>query len=158
MIDTQRFASEHRVLRGALSVESLDRLHDQLSNQGGEIQFELHGWFGEQGQVCLHLQASGVLQLVCQRCLGPMAFNVEIDRDFALLADGAEITQDELEDDSKDYLPWEKMLDVAALVEDEVILALPVAARHEFCGLQGRAEAGEVVSPFAALAGLKSIN
>jgi hypothetical protein len=46
-------------------------------------------------------------------------------------------------------------LDVAELVEDEILLALPVAPRHEKCGLPGAADAGERINPFAALSGLK---
>ena len=44
---------------------------------------------------------------------------------------------------------------VAQLVEDEVLLALPVAPRHERCGLPGAAAAGEQIHPFATLAALK---
>lgn len=156
VIDCQRFALENGVQEGSLAVKALDRLHDQLSDTSGDLTYRLEGAYGERGQICLSLQVTGMLQLVCQRCMGPMAFEVDIDSHLEMLPDGAEVTQEELEDDSKDYLPWEKMLDVSALVEDEVILALPVAARHEECDLQGRAEAGENLSPFAALASLKS--
>jgi uncharacterized protein len=52
-------------------------------------------------------------------------------------------------------LPVERELDVAELVEDEILLALPVAPRHEKCGLPGVADAGERINPFAALSGLK---
>lgn len=156
VIDCQRFASENGVLQATLAVETLTRLHDQLSATTGELSYRLTGAYGDRGQLCLGLEVTGVLQLVCQRCLGPLAHRVEIHSRLEMLPEGAEVTQDELEDDSRDYLPWEKALDVPSLVEDEVILALPVAARHEVCDLQGRAEAGENVSPFAALASLKS--
>jgi len=65
------------------------------------------------------------------------------------------MSQDELEDDSRDFLPVVKELDVAELVEDEILLALPVAPRHEKCGLPGAAEAGDRVNPFTVLGGLK---
>jgi uncharacterized protein len=57
--------------------------------------------------------------------------------------EGAEMSQDELEDDTRDFLPVAGGLDVAELVEDEILLALPVAPRHERCGLPGAADAGE---------------
>ena len=67
----------------------------------------------------------------------------------------ADLSQDELEDDSRDFLPLEKELDVEALVEDEILLSLPVAPRHEQCVVPGAAAAGERINPFAALAGFK---
>ena len=60
-----------------------------------------------------------------------------------------------LEDDTRDFLPVERELDVVEVVEDEILLALPVAPRHEKCGLPGAADAGERINPFAKLAGLK---
>ena len=42
-----------------------------------------------------------------------------------------------------------------ALVEDEILLSLPVAPRHEQCVVPGAAVAGERINPFAALAGFK---
>lgn len=156
VIDCQRFAVEQQTLEGELAVSSLERLHDQLSKIEGNLQFELSGWCGGRGQICLSLQVKGMLHLVCQRCLGSMPFELEVDAQLEMLPDGVELTQDELEDDSRDYLPLEKTLKVSDLVEDEVILALPVAARHAKCELQGQAEAGEPLSPFAALALMKT--
>lgn len=48
-----------------------------------------------------------------------------------LIADEADLTQDALEDDSRDFLVAQKELDVAALIEDEIILALSLTPRHE---------------------------
>ena len=50
-----------------------------------------------------------------------------MDSLLELVPEGAEMSQDELEDDSKDFLPVAGELDVAELVEDEVLLVLPVA-------------------------------
>lgn len=156
IIDCLKFALDQRVLKGQLALPAMDRLQDQLAENQGALDYVLSGWRGDRGQVCLNLRVTGLLQLVCQRCLKGLPFEVDIDAMLEMLPEGAELTQDELEDDGKDYLPLEKMLDVAVLIEDEVILALPVAARHEVCELQGRAEAGETLSPFAALASIKT--
>jgi uncharacterized protein len=156
VIDCQRFAVEQQTLNGEFQVASLERLHDQLFSTEGALSVELSGWRGDRGQVCLNLRVTGLLHLVCQRCLSGFPFEVRIDSQLEMLPEGVEISQDELEDDSKDYLPSEKTLVVSDLVEDEVILALPVAARHVECALQGRAEAGEYISPFAALASIKT--
>ncbi len=103
----------------------------------------------------LHLQATGVLPLSCQRCLEAIRFDLDIDSRLELVPEDSELSQDELEDDTRDFLPVAGALEVAELVEDEVLLALPVAPRHERCGLPGAAGVGERIAPFAALAGLK---
>jgi uncharacterized protein len=80
---------------------------------------------------------------------------LDIDSRLELVPEDSELSQDELEDDTRDFLPVAGGLEVAELVEDEVLLALPVAPRHERCGLPGAAGVSERVAPFAALAGFK---
>ena len=59
-----------------------------------------------------------------------------------MIPEGKEVAEEELEDDTRDFLPVAGELDVAELVEDEILLAVPVAPRHEKCGLPGAANAG----------------
>ena len=138
-----------------MPLSGLGRLHDLLASREGGISFRLEGYRGRQGESLLQLEVSGELPLACQRCLETVPFDLEIDNLLQLVPEGAELSQDELEDDTRDFLPVARELDVAELVEDEILLALPVAPRHEKCGLPGAADAGERSNPFAALAGLK---
>ena len=153
--DAFAFARDGRVLKGTLAVEELDRLHDLLAEISGEVSFQLTGYKGDSGEFMLHLEVSGVIPLACQRCLEAIPFDLDVDSLLELVPAGAELSQDELEDDTRDFLPVERELDVVEVVEDEILLALPVAPRHEKCGLPGAADAGERINPFAKLAGLK---
>jgi uncharacterized protein len=64
----------------------------------------------------------------------------------------------EAADDEIDRVLAGNAMDVAQLVEDEVLLALPMAPRHEKCaGSREGAETGGRASPFAELAKLKRI-
>ena len=153
--DSFAFARDGRVLEGILPVASLERLHDQLANVAGELAFRLQGRRGQRGELLLEVEVSGTLALACQRCLEAIVFDLDVDSLLELVPEGAELSQEELEDDTRDFLPVVKELDVAELVEDEILLALPVAPRHEKCGLPGAADAGERVNPFATLAALK---
>ncbi|HMU99468.1 MAG TPA: YceD family protein [Rhodocyclaceae bacterium] len=154
-IDGFAFARDGRVLEGTLAVASLGRLHDLLAEVSGHIRFRLEGLRGERGQPLLELAVSGVVPLACQRCLGLIEFPIEVESLLELVPAGVEMSQDELEDDSRDFLPVAGDLVVADLVEEEILLALPVAPRHGKCALPGSAEAGERILPFADLAGLK---
>lgn len=138
-----------------MAVADLGRLHDLLVEVDGEVMFHLHGFKGESGEAMLHLEVSGQIPLACQRCLEAVPFDLDVDSLLELVPAGSELSQDELEDDTRDFLPVERELDVVELVEDEILLALPVAPRHEKCGLPGAADAGERISPFAKLTALK---
>lgn len=153
--DAFAFARDSRVLEGTLAVEDLDRLHDLLAEISGEVFFLLEGFKGDSGEPMLHLTVSGTIPLACQRCLEAVPFDLDVDSRLELVSASAELSQDELEDDTRDFLPVERELDVVELVEDEILLALPVAPRHEKCGLPGAANAGERINPFAKLSGLK---
>lgn len=153
--DAFAFARDARVLQGTLAVSALERLHDLLAEVIGEVSWHLEGFKGARGEPMLRLTVGGSIPLACQRCLEAIDFKLAVDSVLEIVPAGADLSQDELEDDSRDYLPVEKELDVAELVEDEILLSLPVAPRHDGCGLPGASGAGDRVNPFAALAGLK---
>lgn len=155
VIDSLSFAREGRSLQGELPVSGLERLHDMLAEVAGVVVYRLNGRMGRQGKHQLVLEVVGEIPLVCQRCLGRFDHPLSIVSTLELVADEADLSQDELEDDSRDFLVAQKELDVAALIEDEIILALPVAPRHEDCALPGGNTCGTKVSPFAALKALK---
>lgn len=157
VIDGFAFAKKGGVREGKLSVSRLVRLHDLLAEVEGEVAYRLQGYLAERGQFRLRLQVTGRLSLVCQRCLKAVAYPLDVDRVLEPIPEDTELADDELEDDSRDFLPLPKSgeLDVAALVEDEIILDLPPVPRHENCAFPGDAESGERLNPFAALSGLK---
>jgi len=103
----------------------------------------------------LNLRIEGFIAVRCQRCMDRLDHALELDLLFQLLPADAEMTQEEVEDDSREYLPADGEIDVPALVEDEIILAMPVAPRHEGCSVPSPHETGCKDSPFAALASLK---
>ena len=113
-------------------------------------------------QLWLHLQARAQVPQVCQRCLSPYAQEIEVDRWFRFVAsEAAALAEDE--DCEEDLLVLEARFDLAALVEDELLLSLPLVPMHEQCPQPVRMSAGELPAsaepekpnPFAALAALK---
>ena len=117
-------------------------------------------------EIWLDLQAQTELGMQCQRCLEPMRQTLAFERSFRFVRDEATAEQldEELEDD---VLVWRKDFDLQALVEDELLMELPVAPRHEVCPstppMQVQThdfDAGEQEkpNPFAALKALKKNN
>lgn len=138
-----------------MAVAQLSRLADQLADPSGSLDFELQGMRDEEGKSFLELRVTGSLNLRCQRCLSPLPYAVAIDSRLMLVASGEEWPDEELEDDEIDAIEASRELAVLPLVEDEVLLALPTAPRHDVCALPVKMDAESRPSPFAALARLK---
>lgn len=143
------------MLEGTLPVSDLTRLHDLLADPSGEFAFRVQGGKDAAGRAVLHVQAQGALSQMCQRCLKPVQVDLDVDALLQLVPEGVEPTQEELEDDTRDFLSVAGEVVVADLIEDEILLAIPVVPRHEKCGLPGADSAGERLSPFAGLEALK---
>lgn len=161
VIDSLKFAANGDSVAGRLSLAAMPRLADVLVDTAGSLDCHIGSFRGEgrlDGKLGLILQVSGRLWLHCQRCLGKVAFDCVIDICLLLVPEGAVWPEDELEAEDYDAIPAEQELDVMALVEEEVLLALPLVPRHEDCQapVTGVQEAEKrAASPFAVLAGLK---
>jgi len=118
---------------------------------------------GGEPELWLRIAAQVPVWLTCQRCLRPFEMPVEIDRQLRFVRDEAEaeVLDAELDDD---VLALPRALDLRELVEDELLLALPLVPRHETCpaplshssGQFDEPAAPERENPFAALQGLKT--
>jgi uncharacterized protein len=154
VIDSVAFARASGLLQGKLPVKSLARVLDLLTDSAGDLTYRVQGRMGPE-RPQLVLEIDGVLRVCCQRCLEGIDYPVRIRSLLELVGNEEELTQEEIEDDSKDFLTARKEFDVAELVEDEIILDLPTAPRHESCVLPDAGAQPEKESPFSALRGLK---
>ncbi len=163
IIDSLRFAETGGRLAGRLALRQMPRLADVLVTHEGWLSCSVEGcridWRGE-ALPGLHLTVSGRLELQCQRCLEKVGIDCVIDSHLLLVPAGAEWPEDELENDAFDAIPAEPALSLLALVEEEVLLALPIVPRHAHCASPlTRAgvpqEEDGTPSPFSVLAGLK---
>ena len=156
VIDSLSFAREARILEGELPVAGFERIQDGLTENVGVIRYRIEGGLGERNRPQLHLQLDGVLSLCCQRCLEGIEYPLQVSNVLEFVGNEDELTQEEIEDDSRDFLPAQSEVDVVALIEDEIILDLPSAPRHESCVLPASAHDNPEDSPFAVLKGLRS--
>jgi len=155
VIDCLEFARSGGVLERSVGLDELPRLAELLTTTAGSLSVRLEGWRDEQGKSWLQLDIAGEPVLCCQRCLGGMKYPLAIRSRLQLIAPGADWPDDDLEDDSADAIAADAELNVLSLVEDEVLLALPIAPRHEQCESPSASASGNGSSPFAALADLK---
>jgi uncharacterized protein len=166
-VDVRAFAKAAGTLEGAWPIGGFERLCESLALADGvhdAVSWSAHGREtmsgGGERQVWLHLRASASLPLLCQRCLQPCRHTVSLDRQFQFVAD--ERVAAELDAEAEhDVLVITKDLDLHALLEDEMLLDLPVMPRHDRCPhpllVEAEVEVAEepVQHPFAVLAGLR---
>jgi uncharacterized protein len=168
-LDMEAFAQEGGRLEGEWPLQSLPRLLDAAHPDAPPLDSDRAQWHaeGEQRpvkggppQTWLHLGATARIALVCQRCLGPVETPVRAQRSFLFVAD--EETAARLDAEAEDdVLAMARALDLRDLVEDELLLALPLVPRHEVCpeplpvSRDDDTPQEEAANPFAALAALK---
>jgi uncharacterized protein len=155
VINSLAFACEAGSLQGELQIASLTRVLDMLTHSVGCLSYRVEGKMGARNRPQLMLTLDGVLSVRCQRCLEGIDYPLKLQSLLEFVNDEEDLTQEEVEDDSKDFLPAQSEIDVVALIEDEIILELPPAPRHEYCVLPGSGQEKENVSPFSVLKGLK---
>jgi len=166
------FATEGGQLAGHWPGATLARLAESQTppNDGAlpEVAWSARGErlpaAGGEGQWWLSLSAQAPVWLTCQRCLQPFELSLSFERRLRFVHGEAEAEAlDAASDD--DVLALSKSLDLRELVEDELLLALPIVPRHEVClqplpmavGEQAlEDDVPERPHPFAALQALKS--
>jgi uncharacterized protein len=155
VIDGLEFAKAGSRLQGSWPVAEFLRLHDALRSSAGTLRYELQGVPELRGKPALGLKVEGTLQLVCQRCLGVLEFPLHVDVALRLARTQQEMDAEPLDAEGPESIVAGKEMQVKALVEDEVLLALPIAPRHVSCtSVEPAGAAGSRQTPFAGLRGL----
>jgi uncharacterized protein len=115
-------------------------------------------------QVWLHLSVETCLPLTCQRCLGTVEVGVEFQRAFRFVeSEDVAAAQDETSEE--DVLALSRDFNLFELIEDEVLMSLPLVPRHEVCPVAVKlavvdpdfeSALEDKPKPFAALAKLRT--
>lgn len=137
-LDVRRFAEEGAELEANDGLQSFRRLAQETQRPGDAAPVHWHAR-GEllnprhvHPEVWVHLVADTTLPLVCQRCLNPVDVPLNVDRSFRFVPD-EETAAAEDDDSEEDLLALSRSFDLVELVEDELLMELPVAPRHEVC-------------------------
>ncbi len=152
IINNLEFALNQLELSESLMIAQLPRLAEILTNQEKtQVQFQLLGTGKQFRQPSLHLNIKANLAVTCQRCLDEMLVNLNLNFDY--LISSTEISEAE-ENDEIDWLEANHEMDVCELIEDELLLALPIAPTHTHDCSKLSTQSGDKPNPFAALKGL----
>jgi len=155
---------------GAALTRFFSRLETEASDPQGlatvswAVQTELRPGADGQPQPWLHLEAEAGIRMTCQRCLTAADVRVTADRWFRFVTDEATAAVEDDESD-EDVLALEPRFNLVQLVEDELLMAMPLVPMHTACPVEVPTSAGEEEfqavlearpSPFEALAQLKT--
>lgn len=114
-------------------------------------------------EVWLHLQAKTAIPLTCQRCMGSVLTPLEVDQRYRFVAT-EDIAMAEDDQAEEDLLVMAPQFDLLAVLEDELLMALPLVPMHDECPsapvlrvaeAEIADESTEKPNPFAVLAQLK---
>lgn len=151
VIDGLEFARNGSRLQGDWPLADFPRLRDALRSDSGALRYELQGVPETQGRPALRLRLEGALQLTCQRCLGALEHPLRIESSLLLRETQAEIDAEPVDAEAPEQIVAGREMPVHDLIEDELLLALPLAPRHERCAASGAGKDEEKHSPFAGL-------
>ncbi len=165
-LEPRKLVRQGGEISGHTTVAALPRLAEFQSSQDSVVRARLAFEQDEDGHHCIRGEVHTELELRCQRCLEPVRYEVNASVELALVwsEDQARALPEHLD-------PWlasdEKMV-LAELLEEELLLALPLVATHEQCpepldnpaagagaGANEGSDKPERENPFAVLERLK---
>jgi DUF177 domain-containing protein len=157
-INPLRLAKSRERIKGSLQLDSLERLKGVLLENTGQLEYSLSFDFDESGTCVIESVIDSQLILECQRCLKPVV--IEIHKASLL---GAIKDKDEIDSLAKEYEPLqldEENIAVEELLEDELLLSIPLSPLHAENECSGKEMLDQVNAdakpqPFAVLAALK---
>lgn len=130
LVNPWLLARQSRELVGSVPVASMDRLLALLASPDGEVRFRFRFQPGDEvggeEQAFADLHVATDLWLSCQRSLEPFEMSVAHDARLAFFASEADLAL--CPEDREPVLVERRQMPLLQLVEDEVILALPIVA------------------------------
>ena len=159
IINSIEFARKSLEIHDTIARSELQRAKDLLTSETEVLSWQLVGGVGADKKARLKLAVSGNVAVPCARCLEAMVVTLDIHSEFILVKDESEIPSEEDDIEDHDYIVAETEMDVLQLVEDEILLALPYAPKHDIKDCAVKAEVNELKAPnpFAVLRDLKVV-
>jgi len=158
-IDSLDFARNGQQITGEVLVNQLSRLSDVFEYKQDVLQYTVTGRIGLYEIPQLDLQLAGTGQIICQRCLHGMTYAISVSNSICLRTQAQldELDDSDLDEEYESVLA-DARLDVWQLLEEEILLSLPIAPKHllgECQTVNGSQPQQKESHPFAALAKLK---
>ncbi len=127
-INPVQLAKHNEEIQGQLPLQQCERLMPLLRESGGSVDFSLHFMHDAAMRTIVRMSVSAECILECGRCLQPMPYPIEHSVELAVVADNDAVA--ELPGSYEPLLVTESGVDLGSLIEDELLLNLPVMPSH----------------------------
>ncbi|MCP4044165.1 MAG: hypothetical protein GY731_19795 [Gammaproteobacteria bacterium] len=165
LIEPLRLVESRRSLSGQLSQSCFSRLVGSLNRTDGVVDVVLDFTRNEEGHPSIAGEIHAELEFVCQRCLEPVRKHLDLEVRLGLVVSDEQARQ--LPEGMEPLLVTESPMPLIEIVEDELILALPLIPMHspDACkrvellrrsGVIAESDQERADNPFAVLESLKS--
>ena len=127
-VDPRKLADRAVTLEGELPFESFPRFSEQLAENVGVVRAKFVFGREERKAMVMHCELDAEVKMVCQRCLELVTLPIHSESTYAVVKEGAN-TQSVPQ--GYDVIELgEDPLDLLALIEEELLLALPIMPAH----------------------------
>lgn len=159
-LDPRKYADQERVIEGEARVGDLPRLREYRDSLNQPVRVRLAFGRDDDGRRRVRGRVETTLTLVCQRCLEPVDQAIVADVDLVLV--WTEEQAKALPADLDPLLVTDERVTLAELLEEELLLAMPLVALHDECPRSPLDQSGSAEqentkpdNPFAVLARIK---
>ena len=128
LVNHRKLADRREVIEGSLPTRQLRRFGGLLADSSGDVSLRLAFSRQEDGRVGVTGQMETLVALECQLCLQPVMTKLSSDLSLTIVTSEAELEQ--LDKGQDGIIHTDRLIPLAALVEDELLLALPMVSRH----------------------------
>jgi len=159
-VDPHRMAKNKQSLQGTIPVASMTRAVKLLASDEGELTYSLLFDADEDGCCFISGELQGKFSMRCQRCMQTMVKELKCSFKVSPVLNDEQAKA--LASDYEPVIVADDKLEPASLIEDELILAVPIVVMHEVnesgCVDSYAAKAQEPANPFRILQELKLKN
>ncbi|MEX0738115.1 MAG: DUF177 domain-containing protein [Pseudohongiella sp.] len=168
-VDARKAFRHEQKVEGYLPLGSLKNMSAMLTDTDGLVHAALTFRFDEDRRRRVDGQLQATVNVQCQRCLEPV--QIRLSEHFELAVVSTEAMARDLPASLDPWLSDEETLNPAAIVEEQLILCMPIVSTHEQCnaaivqdvldkgiGIEhsDQIEEKQASSPFSVLAALKN--
>jgi uncharacterized protein len=157
VIHPERISERPQVFEGTVGLDDLPGLEDSVADDRVELHFKVTARLDRQRRKVVSCIIEGFVFLTCQASMEVFRHGIQVNDALVLVDRESKLPAIHEESDAEDYMVADGPIDVLDLVEEAVLLALPMVPRKP--GLEAAEPARPATSPrespFAALGRLK---
>lgn len=128
-IEPLHLVEQKESLIGRMTLVKMPRLKSLLGDENGSVDYRLDFGRDEQGQAYIEGEISAGLTLICQRCMSPVDVPLQNKVNIGIVADKTEAER--LPRHFEPLIIVDSLISLPSLIEDEVLLGLPMAPAHK---------------------------